>query len=230
MMTAITDVQVLGQSEDHLVFVPEFDCLLHIDVVSPLRQLASLAKKAGFELAVASSFRSFDRQRDIWNAKATGSRPVLDDEEREVDISRLNGWSLVQSILRWSALPGASRHHWGTDLDVYDKAAMVNGYELQLTAAETKDGGPFVRFHQWLTAQIDSQQACDFVRPYAVDRGGVACEPWHISYKPVAKQFEKALSADLLWKAISKADLSLGDEVLKNLPEIHQRYISANLA
>ncbi len=33
----------------------------------------------------------------------------------------------VAAILVWSALPGASRHHWGTDCDVIDAAALPPG-------------------------------------------------------------------------------------------------------
>jgi len=230
MTKTFTKKQVLGQTEDHLIFVPEFECLIHSHVVESLRELSRSAKEAGFSLAVASSFRSFDRQKDIWNAKASGRRAVLDEDEREIDIASLDEWPLAQSILRWSALPGASRHHWGTDFDVYDKASMPSDYVLQLTAAETEEGGPFFKFHQWLTEQIRTDDACNFVRPYDIYKGGIGCEPWHISYKPVATQFESALSVELLSQAITDAKLMLGDTVLSNLPEIYSRYITANLA
>lgn len=230
MTKAFTKEQVLGKTEDHLIFVPEFECLLHSDVVEPLRELSKMAQKSGFSLAVASSFRSFDRQKDIWNAKASGERAVLNDDEQEIDIASLDDWSLAQSILRWSALPGASRHHWGTDFDIYDKASMPENYVLQLTAAEAEQGGPFFQFHQWLTKQINTQKSCGFVRPYDRDNGGVGCEPWHISYKPVATEFERSLSVELLSSVIAEAGLTLGDTVVDNLPEIHRRYITANLA
>ena len=35
-------------------------------------------------------------------------------------------------ILEWSALPGASRHHWGSEFDVFDLAALPEGYRVQL--------------------------------------------------------------------------------------------------
>lgn len=230
MAKTFTKAQILGQSEDHLIFVPEFECLVHSRVVEPLQKLSALAEKSGFSLAIASSFRSFDRQKEIWNAKASGCRAVLDNDEQAIDIASLDEWDLVQSILRWSALPGASRHHWGTDFDIYDKSSIPSDYVLQLTATETEEGGPFFEFHQWLTKQIKTENSCDFVRPYDRDKGGIGCEPWHISYKPVATQFEQSLSVELLYRAITEAKLTLGDTVLNNLPEIHSRYITANLA
>jgi len=52
------------------------------------------------------------RQAEIWNAKAAGLRPVLDANEQPIDTGTLSERELVFAILRWSALPGASRHHW----------------------------------------------------------------------------------------------------------------------
>jgi len=42
----------------------------------------------------------------------------------------------VRAILHWSALPGASRHHWGTEIDVIDRAALADGRKAQLIPAE----------------------------------------------------------------------------------------------
>jgi len=37
----------------------------------------------------------------------------------------------IASILRWSALPGTSRHHWGTDLDIIDAKALTAEMKVQ---------------------------------------------------------------------------------------------------
>ena len=51
----------------------------------------------------------------------------------------------------WSALPGASRHHWGTDFDVYDKAKIEStGKKLELIPEEYEDNGPCALLSQWL--------------------------------------------------------------------------------
>ena len=49
----------------------------------------------------------------------------------------------IEAILPWSALPGASRHHWGTDVDLIDRKATPPGYRVQLTPEEFEPGGPF---------------------------------------------------------------------------------------
>ncbi|NIM47861.1 MAG: D-alanyl-D-alanine carboxypeptidase family protein, partial [Gemmatimonadales bacterium] len=86
--------------------------------------------------------------------------------------------------LRWSALPGASRHHWGTDLDVYDLAARPEGYEVELIPEEVDAGGMFGPLHEWLDGRIAADAAFGFFRPYERDRQGVAPERWHLSYAP----------------------------------------------
>ena len=102
----------------------------------------------GFDLRVASGFRSFDRQLAIWNGKAAGSRPIHDDVGLPIDRGALGEDELIAAILRFSALPGASRHHWGSDMDVYDAAAVPEGYAVQLSPAEVADDGPFGALHR----------------------------------------------------------------------------------
>ncbi|SPY94009.1 D-alanyl-D-alanine carboxypeptidase [Proteus mirabilis] len=65
----------------------------------------------------ASFIRSFERQLAIWNGKFEGTRPVLDAESQPIDIQTLSEGQRCEAILKWSALPGASRHHWGTEID-----------------------------------------------------------------------------------------------------------------
>jgi hypothetical protein len=86
-------------------------------------------------------------------------------------VRRLTPAERVAAILWWSALPGTSRHHWGTDFDVLDAAAMPAGYKLQVIPAEYLEGGPFHRLTTWLDAHMG---AFGFFRPYTTDRGGVA--------------------------------------------------------
>ena len=89
------------------------------------------AAAAGIDLLPLSSFRDFERQRLIWNAKYRGERPALDRGGRTVDMSRLAPDRRIETILLWSALPGASRHHWGSDIDVADGRVIAGGYEAR---------------------------------------------------------------------------------------------------
>jgi hypothetical protein len=116
--------------------------------------LRAAAAAAGFDLRIASAYRSFERQLTIWNGKLSGERPVLDEEDRPLDLATLGDVERIERVLRFSAMPGASRHHWGTDLDIYDAAAVPPGYRLCLNAAEVADEGPFGPLHRWLDERI----------------------------------------------------------------------------
>ena len=215
---------LLGCSDEQLVQVAEHNCLLHPLVVEPLQALTSAAAKAGFALKVASSYRSFERQLLIWNAKASGARPVLDANGLPLDITPLTDQEKVFAILRWSALPGGSRHHWGTDLDIYDASGINADYQLQLTVAETEGDGPFAPFHQWLSAELN-QSDYGFYRPYQEGVGGIALEPWHLSYAPVAQVYAAQFTEQLLRDQLQITDIALKDALLANLGDIYQRFI-----
>jgi len=217
---------VLGKNSDFIVF-DRFERPVHQSVVAPLIELKSQANNAGFDLALASGYRSFDRQLAIWNEKATGRRVVLDVNENPIDIDSLSAKERVFAILRWSALPGASRHHWGSDIDIFDASALQDVKQLQLTNAETKNGGPFEAFYRWLTPVLE-KNLTSFVRPYAVDCGGVAPEPWHLSYAPLADKYFDALNIELLTRCIENAEIALKQEILSNIDEIFHRFVLNN--
>lgn len=215
---------LLGLDERELIETPLLACRVHRDMLDSLLFLEARAASAGFILKVASSYRSFERQLLIWNNKARGLRPVLNDAGEIIDINMLSARDKVFAILRWSALPGASRHHWGTDIDVYDASRIIADYQLQLTVAETQGDGPFAEFHRWLSEELFLSNS-NFYRPYTEDRGGVAPEPWHLSYAPLATIFSRQLTQELLRQQLEQVDIELKQAVLDNLDEIYQRFI-----
>jgi LAS superfamily LD-carboxypeptidase LdcB len=199
---------------------------VHKDVVGPFLQLKREALKKGFDLEIFSGFRDFDRQLGIWNRKATGGQAVLDSDAEPLDIKQLSDQELAFAILRWSALPGASRHHWGTDLDVFDAAARPDGYEIELIPEEVNSGGMFGPLHDWLDERMDAGAAFGFFRPYEWDQNGVAPERWHLSCFPLAAEYERLLTTDVIRGTIQNADIALKEVVLESLDEIYARFVS----
>jgi len=167
--------------------------------------LRAAAKAAGFDLRIASAFRPFERQLSIWNGKLSGERPVLDEEDRVLDVAALDDVERIERVLRFSAMPGASRHHWGTDMDVYDAAAVAEDYRLGLNAAEVADDGPFGPLHRWIDERIADGSSRGFFRPYDRDRGGIAPERWHLSFAPAAVQMARAFTCEGLRAAWRQA-------------------------
>ncbi len=198
---------------------------VHTEVVAPLAELQAQAADKGFDLQICSGFRSFERQLHIWNGKLSGLRPVVDNAGNPIVLETLSPWQQIQAVLRWSALPGASRHHWGTDFDIFDAAAMPAGYQIQLTPEEVEGSGIFAPMHDWLDSCVGKDSALGFYRPYATDRGGVAPERWHLSYGPIADVFAQQLSADVIAAQLRGSELLLLDTVLEHLDEIVQRFV-----
>ena len=215
--------QLTGRVASHVIEVAELACTVHTGAVPALVALAAAARGAGIELEVVSSFRDFERQRSIWNGKYRGERPLLDRAGQELERAGLDEPAAVEAILLWSALPGASRHHWGTDLDVIDRSACPPGYRPQLTAAEFAPRGIFAKLDAWLAANM---QRFGFFRPYTRDRGGVLPEPWHLSYAPVSVPALEALTVEVLAEAVAGSELCARQWVLARLPEIHARYVN----
>ncbi|WP_240725261.1 M15 family metallopeptidase [Mangrovimicrobium sediminis] len=210
-----TAAQLTGRDDTHVIPVGGGHRLCP-PVAEAFRALQADARAAGFELAIASSFRDFDRQLAIFNGKARGERPVHDDRGAAVDITGLTPEQGLAAILRFSALPGTSRHHWGTDLDVYDVAAVPADYRVQLTPEEVYPPGPFAALHEWLDARMAAGESHGFYRPYAGDRGGVAPERWHLSYAPLARACEGRVGVrelrecwgdGLVWRDLVESEL-----------------------
>ena len=218
--------QLTGRDESHLVTLPCGNQMLK-EAADAFTRLQCDAEAAGFDLVIASSFRSFGRQLAIWNGKACGERAMHDDAGKLLQADRLSPHDLLHAILRFSALPGSSRHHWGTDVDVYDRAAVGDGYCVQLTPEEVAPGGRFDLFHCWLDERMVADQSQGFFRPYARDRGGVAVERWHLSYAPASFDCAEQLTAAVVkacWGTCGD-ELLLRAELEAELPAIMHRYV-----
>jgi LAS superfamily LD-carboxypeptidase LdcB len=219
----VTPAELTGRLRTHIVDLEDPECALHEHVVAPFLNLRRAAAADGFDLAPVSSFRDFARQLAIWNGKFSGLKPLYDAAGGALDAAQLSPSERVAAILVWSALPGASRHHWGTDLDLIDRKALQPGYRVELTAAEFTPPGPFAALAEWLEANA---ARFGFFRPFRGVLSGVRPEPWHFSFAPVAVQAGAALTPAMLRETLEEAPL-LGKEcVLEQLDELHARYVA----
>lgn len=230
MIHPLIQNMLFGLNDSHVILEPVSGQLLHPEALVAFDQLRREARAAGFDPKVVSGFRDFERQRLIWNGKACGERPLLDSAGQPLDVAHMSPEETVFAILRWSALPGGSRHHWGTDFDVIDAAAVPEDYRVQLTPEEVADEGVFGPFHCWLDERIASGQSFGLFRPYAEDRGGVAPERWHLSYAPRAREFQELLTPETLRAQLQacqrEGDLALADAVCGNMEAIFQRFVA----
>jgi LAS superfamily LD-carboxypeptidase LdcB len=219
----VTPAELTGRSRAHIVALDDPACALHLHVAQPFLGLRRAARAAGFALEAVSAFRDFDRQISIWNRKFRGEKPLYDAQGAPLDALALPPALRISAILLWSALPGASRHHWGTDLDLVD-AATPPGLKAELSAAEFAPGGPFAAFSAWLE---EHAARFGFFRPFRGRLSGVQPEPWHYSFAPVAEIARRKLSPGVLADALAVAPLEGKAEVMERLDELHARYVTA---
>ena len=226
--------QVFGLTDKHIHFFeqastpdakqPENPKTLGIHqlMLSDFQALVSSAANANIEIKIASGFRSFERQLLIWNNKFTGKTSIKNIDGESINISNLCDVEIIEAILLFTALPGASRHHWGCDIDVY-APNLLEGQPLQLEPWEYAPSGPMKKLSAWL---VDNAGKYGFYFPYDSFRGGVAAEPWHLSYAVLAKQYQSSLSIDLLHALLLQTDIAGKDIIIENLPKIFKRYIN----
>jgi LAS superfamily LD-carboxypeptidase LdcB len=220
----MNELELTGRARTHVVELDDPRCVLHIEAVTSFLAMRDAAAAVGIDLAAASGFRDFDRQVLLWNRKWRGERPLLDRSGQPIDPATLDDARKVDAILCWSAIPGGSRHHWGTDVDVIDAAALPPGYQVQLVPAEYAEDGVFGRLGAWLGANM---ARFGFHRPYSSPGCGAGVEPWHLSYWPVSSAALEAFTLPVLRAAVASSDMLGKAQVLERLPEIYTRFVLA---
>ena len=223
-----------GLSEEHLVSIAP-DLRAERETATAFQTLGRRAAERGFEFRIASAFRDYDRQVRIINDKWTGARPVTDGDGRLLERVQYDDQEWLNLILRFSALPGTSRHHWGTDLDIWDASTVDEDYRLQLAPSEYGPSGPFFEMTRWLDELMAADDAEGFYKPYAEDRGGIAPEQWHISYRPAAMKYQERVAPELLmplWRGEADAygkvhePLSMLEVIEPQVDHLMERFVA----
>ena len=114
----------------------------------------------------------------------------------------------IDKIIEYSTIPGTSRHHWGTDVDLIDASKPAEGDVLD--PDKFLEGGPFADFLQWMQAR---SQDFGFYLVYTnnAKRRGFKYEPWHYSYAPLSIPMLSQYRGINLVKLMEKEDF-LGAE------------------
>lgn len=157
------------------------------EAVTQLWRMLDAAKAdLGFGVSIVSSLRDFNYQRDnIWNQKWRGKKAITGVKSSDLPALRNEPAKLAAKILDYSAMPGASRHHWGTDFDIGS---------VELSYWRTANGK---KLHTWLTANAKSYGFCQVYSPKTGGRKGYNQEDWHWSYMPLASKFLSQYGAEI---------------------------------
>ncbi|MGD1945797.1 MAG: M15 family metallopeptidase [Croceivirga sp.] len=180
-------------------------------------EMKKAAYRDGFNIKMVSSYRSFERQRTIWERKYI----------RYTEIDGLSPIPAMEKIIEYSTIPGTSRHHWGTEIDIIDGYPKVEGGVLVPEKFEGE--GPFAPFKKWLD---DHSEKFDFHLVYTDSyfRRGFKYEPWHYSYaplsKPMLKQFRQKNILKLLGNETFEGSENFTRTFLRNY--IHNNILDIN--
>ena len=156
------------------------------------------AYQDGIDISVVSSYRNYERQRAIFERKYI----------EFTDQDGMEPLAAIDKIIEYSTIPGTSRHHWGTDVDLIDASKPAEGDVLD--PDKFLEGGPFADFLQWMQAR---SQDFGFYLVYTnnAKRRGFKYEPWHYSYAPLSIPMLSQYRGINLVKLMEKEDF-LGAE------------------
>lgn len=150
---------------------------LRKETLEAFEKMAEAARSEGLVLRIVSATRNFDYQKGIWENKWSG-KTLLEGKINATSI--INPVERARQIMKYSSMPGASRHHWGTDLDInqLSNTWFERGEGKKLYDWMQTEGKKF-GFYQVYTARSTGRSK------------GYEEEKWHYTYKPVSKLLTK---------------------------------------
>ncbi|MGB1011458.1 MAG: M15 family metallopeptidase [Thiolinea sp.] len=158
---------------------------LQKEAYEAFKAMYKAAKKDGVRLVIRSAARNFNTQRTIWEGKWNGKRKV--GGVLNIDKKIPDPVKRALKILEYSSMPGSSRHHWGTEIDLnsFDNKWFTSGKGKKL--------------YQWLEQNAARFGYC---QPYTAKgpdgRGsGYNEERWHWSYTPLAGPYTEQAAQQL---------------------------------
>lgn len=161
------------------------DMYLRKEVWEAYLKFYAAAKAAGFELKILSATRNFDRQKAIWERKWNER-----SKKYNRTLTREDSTAIALDILKYSSMPGTSRHHWGTDID-------LNSLEVAYF-----ESGRGKSLYIWLKENAPDFGFCQPYIDKSDGRTGYEEEKWHWSYMPVSVSYNTAYIESVAYKDI----------------------------
>ena len=211
LMSQKIDLDILqGKTTRHLI---GDTVLLEKETFKAFEKMRNAAMRDGIKIKIISGHRDFERQTLIWNSKFIKFTKEL----------KLKPDEAINEIIRFSTIPGTSRHHWGTEIDIIDED--FKNENNPLISEKYESGGIFYKLKKWM--DLNSEKF-GFYLTYTneEERKGFEYEPWHYSYKPISKNLLEELKKNNISKLISDLEI-MGKEYLTK--EFIEKYINENI-
>lgn len=196
LQETFTRNELLGKANPNIVG-ETYTSKMHKETANALKKMSAAAKKEGIIIEVVSAYRSFQRQKEIFEGKY-----------QRFTKQGLSPKDALVKIIEYSTIPGTSRHHWGTDIDIIQ--GNVERPQSVLQAQHFHGEGPFCKLKDWLNLHANS---FGFFEVYTdnPNRKGFKYEPWHFSYAPISiPMLNEYKKLDL--KSILQEEKLLGSE------------------
>lgn len=183
-------------------FVQSNGYFLRQETFVAFQQMRNEALKSGINLRIVSATRTFFDQKRLWEDKWNARTPVNTDtgEFLPKPFSRQDNLTKDQRALRileFTAMPSASRHHWGTDLDFNN----VNPSYWSTFKGQKE--------YVWL---MQNAPKFGFCQVYSPNRStGYHEEKWHWSYLPIARTLTNEYQKQIIDSDITLTEF-LGSE------------------
>lgn len=177
-------------------YTPKENIFLNKQAYQAFSRMHQAAKNEGVNLVILSATRTFNAQKNIWEKKW-----IRDDYKKFSPAQR------VKEIMKYSSMPGTSRHHWGTDIDIN---SLENNY---FNSQEGK------KVYDWMVKNASKFGYFQTYTSKVNGRTGYEEEKWHWSYMPIAGPMLEAYL-----KTISYSDLNgfSGSELAKESKVIEE--------
>ena len=157
---------------------------LRKDVFDAYKKMYEAALKEEVNLQIRSATRNFNYQKGIWERKWNGTTKLSDGTNVATDIKSPKDKAL--KILEYSSMPGTSRHHWGTDIDLN---AFSNSYF---------ENGKGKKIYDWLSNNAADYGFCQPYSPKGPERpNGYNEEKWHWTYLPLGNEITNYAETNL---------------------------------
>lgn len=161
----------LRQQAEETALIFDGGHALQDQAMAAWRDLQSAAREEGVRLELVSTYRSVDRQRQIFlNELRNASVHSTGREYTTGEIASGGADESIERVLRYSSIPGFSKHHSGYTIDIADPS---EGYAF--TEFEQTRGFAWISAHNYLNAK-----RFGFIPSYPAGaaKQGPEPEPW----------------------------------------------------
>lgn len=222
-MTANDIAYIMGQfnPKEHASFVEiplkyadQKGRFMRKEALEAFIQMYDAAKLDGINMVIKSAARNFDYQKGIWERKYTGETVLSDGTNVFKDIPKVKDKCI--KILEYSSMPGTSRHHWGTDID-------INSFNNQYF-----EKGEGKILYDWMVDHAANYGYCQPYTPHGEDRPyGYHEEKWHWSYLPLSTELTRQAEVGLKDSMISGF---MGSEAAVEIEVVNKYVLGINSA